>query len=142
MSDYDRETERRINLLKQNAKAFNELEKEAGRYVKIQEANINAEKDLNDFQTKTAEQLERERLAKEAADATQKAADDAARETERLANEAAAATQKAADDAAREAERLANEAANTAKDVGNDIDKGFKDTGKSIDKGFKKAFKW
>jgi hypothetical protein len=66
MSDYDRELARRTNLLKENAKAYNELEKQAGKYVKIQEANINAETDLKDFQTKTAEQLERERLAKEA----------------------------------------------------------------------------
>jgi len=66
MSDYDRETERRINLLKENAKAYNELEKQAGKYVKIQEANINAETDLKEFQSKTVEQLERERLAKEA----------------------------------------------------------------------------
>lgn len=66
MSDYDRELARRTNLLKANAKAYNELETQAGKYVKIQEANINAESDLNDFQTKTAEQLERERLAKEA----------------------------------------------------------------------------
>jgi hypothetical protein len=66
MSDYDRELARRTNLLKENAKAYNELEKQAGKYVKIQEANINAESELKDFQTKTAEQLERERLAKEA----------------------------------------------------------------------------
>jgi hypothetical protein len=66
MSDYDRESQRRINLLKENAKAYNELDNQAKKYLKIQEANINAEKDLNDFQTKTAEQLERERLAKEA----------------------------------------------------------------------------
>jgi hypothetical protein len=66
MSDYDRELDRRTNLLKANAKAYNELEKQAGKYVKIQEANINAETDIKEFQTKTAEQLERERLAKEA----------------------------------------------------------------------------
>ncbi len=66
MSDYDRELARRTGLLKENAKAYNELEKQAGKYVKIQEANINAETELKDFQTKTAEQLERERLAKEA----------------------------------------------------------------------------
>jgi hypothetical protein len=66
MSDYDRELDRRTNLLKANAKAYNELETQAGKYVKIQEANINAETDLKEFQTKTVEQLERERLAKEA----------------------------------------------------------------------------
>jgi hypothetical protein len=66
MSDYDRELSRRTGLLKENAKAYNDLEKQAGKYVKIQEANINAETDLKEFQTKTAEQLERERLAKEA----------------------------------------------------------------------------
>ena len=66
MSDYDRELDRRTNLLKANAKAYNELETQAGKYVKIQEANINAETDLKEFQTKTVEQLERERLTKEA----------------------------------------------------------------------------
>jgi hypothetical protein len=66
MSDYDRETARRINLLKENAKAYNDLDKQASKYVKIQEANINAETDLKEFQTKTLEQLEKERLAKEA----------------------------------------------------------------------------
>jgi hypothetical protein len=53
MSEYDKEVIRRIDLLKKNATAYNDLEKQAGRYVKIQEANINAEKDLNDFTTDT-----------------------------------------------------------------------------------------
>jgi len=66
MSDYDRELARRTSLLKANAKAYNDLENEAKKYVKVQEANINAETDLKTFQTKTAEQLEKERLAKEA----------------------------------------------------------------------------
>jgi hypothetical protein len=80
MSDYDRELDRRTNLLKANAKAYNELETQAGKYVKIQEANINAETDLKEFQTKTLEQLERERLAKEALAKADKDRADAAKQ--------------------------------------------------------------
>ena len=80
MSDYDRELDRRTNLLKANAKAYNELQTQAGKYVKIQEANINAETDLKEFQTKTLEQLERERLAKEALAKADKDRADAAKQ--------------------------------------------------------------
>ena len=79
MSDYDRETARRIKLLRDNASAYNELESQAKKYLKIQEANINAEGDLKDFQTKTEEQLEKERLAKEALAKAEKDRADAAK---------------------------------------------------------------
>jgi hypothetical protein len=64
MSDYDRELFRRIDLLKKNASAFNELENQSKKYLKIQEANINAETDLNDFKEKTQAQLDAEKKAK------------------------------------------------------------------------------
>jgi hypothetical protein len=50
MSRYDLELDRRTRLLRENASAYNSLEAAAAKYLKIQEANINAEVKINQFE--------------------------------------------------------------------------------------------
>jgi hypothetical protein len=52
MSDYDKELDNRTRLLRNNATEYNNLEKSAGQYLKIQDANINSEAQLKSFKTK------------------------------------------------------------------------------------------
>jgi hypothetical protein len=52
MSDYDKELDNRTRLLRKNATEYNNLEKSAGQYLKIQDANINSEAQLKSFKTK------------------------------------------------------------------------------------------
>jgi len=52
MSDYDKELDNRTRLLRNNATEYNNLEKSAGQYLKIQDANISSELQLNNFKKK------------------------------------------------------------------------------------------
>jgi hypothetical protein len=79
MSRYDLELDKRTRLLRENASAYNNLEAAAAKYLKIQEANINAEVKIQEFKEDPAKATEK------AAKAAKKKLEDAKKEADKLA---------------------------------------------------------
>jgi hypothetical protein len=79
MSRYDLELDKRTRLLRENASAYNSLEAAAAKYLKIQEANINAEVKIQNFKEDPSKETEK------AAKASRKKLDDAKKEAAKLA---------------------------------------------------------
>ena len=79
MSRYDLELDKRTRLLRENASAYNSLEAAAAKYLKIQEANINAEVKIQNFKENPSKETEK------AAKASRKKLDNAKKEAAKLA---------------------------------------------------------
>lgn len=79
MSRYDLELDKRTRLLRENASAYNSLEAAAAKYLKIQEANINAEVKIQNFKEDPSKETEK------AAKASRKKLDNAKKEAAKLA---------------------------------------------------------